>query len=195
MPMGLPVLLVHGIWDTGDKLAPIAKALERAGVPRTECVTLSKNDGSASMDELAAEIAPIAEQLGPQIDLVGFSMGALVSRSYVQRHGGRDRVRRFVSIAGPHEGTFWARFARPGALGIRDMAPGSAWIRELERDTDPWGACEVHTLWTPLDGMIVPPRSSRLPGSTSDRQIPVLMHRWLVDDPRAIAHVVDVLRL
>ena len=193
MPIRLPVLLVHGIWDTGLKLAPIAEALERAGVPRTECVTLSKNDGSSSMTELAREIAVIADGLGPRIDLVGFSMGALVSRTYLQRHGGRDRVRRFVSIAGPHRGTLWARFARSGALGIRDMSPTSALIADLARDPDPWGRCEVHTLWTPLDGMIVPPSSSQLPGSKSDRRIPIPMHRWLVSDDRAIAHVVRVL--
>jgi len=191
--MALPVLLVHGIWVVGAKLEPIARGLERAGVPKTTCITLSRNDGSVSMLSLASEVAAVAETLGPKIDLVGFSMGALVSRAYIQRHGGRDRVRRFVSIAGPQHGTFWARFAAPNAHGVRDMAPGSALLRDLESDADPWGAVEVHTLWTPLDTMIVPPRSSHLDGATSERQIPVGMHRWLVRDPRAIAYVVRVL--
>jgi triacylglycerol esterase/lipase EstA (alpha/beta hydrolase family) len=190
----LPVLLVHGIWDTGSKLAPIAHALEAAGAPKAECITLSINDGSARLLDLAAEVAKAAEALGPRIDLVGFSMGALVSRVYVQRLGGKDRVRRFVSIAGPHSGTVWARFAAARALGIRDMAPGSALLRELAADPDPWGSVEVHTLWTPFDGMIVPPRSSVLARSRSDRTFPIGLHRWLVTDPRAIAHVVDLLK-
>ena len=189
----LPVLLVHGIWDTGEKLAPIARALEAAGVPRAECITLSINDGSASMLDLAREVAAAAEKLGPKIDLVGFSMGALVSRVYIQRLGGRDRVRRFVSIAGPHAGTLWARFARPHALGVRDMAPGRALLRDLESDPDPWGEVEVHTLHTPFDGMIVPPRSSVLARAKSNESFRVGLHRWLVNDPRAIAHVVRVL--
>src|SRR5207342_504947 len=108
-----------------------------------------------------------------------FSMGALVARTYVLRLGGRDRVRRFVSIAGPQHGTLWARFARPEAIGIRDMAPGSALLADLASDRAGWGDVEVHTLWTPFDGMIVPPRSSLLPGARSDEQVPVLLHRWL----------------
>ncbi len=191
--MLLPVLLVHGIWDTGAKLAPMARALERAGVPRAESVTLSKNDGSAPLLELAREIATSAEALGPKIDLVGFSMGALIARAYVQRVGGRDRVRRFMSIAGPHHGTAWARFARAELRGVSDMRPHSELLRDLERDTDPWGSVEVHTLWTPFDLMIVPPRSSRLEGSTSELRLPIALHRWLADDARAIAHVVRVL--
>lgn len=189
----LPVLLVHGIWDTGAKLAAIARALEAAGAPRADAITLSKNDGSAPLLELAREVAAAAEALGPRIDLVGFSMGALVSRAYVQRLGGRDRVRRFVSISGPHDGTAWARFAGPAAHGVRDMRPGSALLTDLARDRDPWGRAEVHTLWTPFDGMIVPPRSSLLPGATSDLRLPIALHRWIVSDPRAIAHVVRVL--
>lgn len=189
----LPVLLVHGIWDTGAKLAPMARALERAGAPRAEPITLSKNDGSAPLRVLAAEVADAAAALGPRIDLVGFSMGALISRTYLQRLGGRERVRRFVSIAGPHAGTTWARFSGPRAHGIRDMRPGSALLSDLERDVDPWGAVQVHTLWTPYDLMIVPPRSSVLAAVESDTRLPIAMHRWLVSDPRAIDHVVGVL--
>jgi triacylglycerol lipase len=191
--MHLPVLLVHGIWDTGDKLAAMARALERAGAPRTVSVTLSKNDGSVPLRELAKEIAAVAETLGPKIDLVGFSMGALIARTYVQREGGRERVRRFVSIAGPQHGTMWARFSLPSHRGIADMRPGSALLRDLDADADPWRSVEVHTLWTPYDLMIVPPRSSRLRHAQSETVLPVRMHRWLVSDPRAIAHVVNVL--
>ena len=191
--MHLPVLLVHGIWDTGSKLAPIAHALEAAGIPRALSITLSKNDGSASIMDLAREVAAAAETLGPKIDLVGFSMGALIARTYIQRLGGRDRVRRFVSIAGPQHGTLWARFARPEAIGIRDMAPGSALLADLASDRDAWGDVEVHTLWTPFDGMIVPPRSSSMLGVRSETRVPSLLHRWLVNDPRAIAHVVRIL--
>jgi triacylglycerol esterase/lipase EstA (alpha/beta hydrolase family) len=191
--MHLPVLLVHGIWDTGTKLAPIARGLEAAGVPRTACITLSKNDGSVHLMDLAREVAAAAAALGPKIDLVGFSMGALISRAYVQRLGGRDHVRRFVSIAGPQNGTLWARFAGAGARGVRDMAPDSALLRDLETDADPWGDVEVHTLWTPYDGMIVPPRSSVMRGTRSDARLPILVHRWLASDPRAVEHVVRVL--
>jgi hypothetical protein len=66
-------------------------------------------------------------------------------------------------------------------------------LRELASDADPWGDVEVHTIWTPFDGMIVPPRSSMLDGAKSDTRFRIGMHRWLVDDPHVIAHVVRVL--
>ena len=44
----------------------------------------------------------------PRLDIVGFSMGALASRHYIQRGAGKQRVRRFVSISGPHAGTLTA---------------------------------------------------------------------------------------
>lgn len=189
----LPVLLVHGIWDTGDKLAPMARTLEAAGAPRAHAMTLSKNDGSVPLVELAAEVAAAAEALGPRIDLVGFSMGALVSRTYLQRLGGRARVRRFVSISGPHAGTRAAHLARSSLAGVRDMRPGSELLCSLAQDPDPWGEVEVHTMWTSLDLMILPPRSSVLPGARSDRAIPVALHRWIVTDRRALDHVVALL--
>ncbi len=189
----LPVLLVHGIWDTGAKLAPMARALEAAGAPRAHAMTLSKNDGSVPLVELAAEVAAAAEALGPRIDLVGFSMGALISRTYVQQLGGRGRVRRFVSISGPHAGTRAALLARSSLAGVRDMRPGSELLRSLAQDAEPWGEVEVHTMWTPLDLMILPPRSSILPAARSDRAIPVALHRWIVTDRRALDHVASLL--
>lgn len=189
----LPVLLVHGIWDTGAKLAHIAHALEQSGAPRAESISLTPNDGSAALTDLARQVATEAEKLGPKIDLVGFSMGALISRIYLQRLGGRDRVRRFVSIAGPHAGTLWARFAKPELLGVRDMRPGSALLRDLASDADPFGHVEVHTIWTPFDLMIVPPSSSRLATAKSERRIRIGMHRWVVNDARTIAHVLALL--
>jgi triacylglycerol esterase/lipase EstA (alpha/beta hydrolase family) len=190
--MALPVLLVHGIWDTGQKLAPMARALEAAGVPRAHALTLSKNDGSAPISALAEEVAAAARALGPRVDLVGFSMGALVSRYAVQRLGLRAHVRRFVSIAGPHAGTRMAGFL-PWMAGVRDMRVGSALLAGLAADPDPWGEVEVHVLYTPYDLMIVPATSARLPSTKSETKMPIAMHRWLVTDPRALAHVAAIL--
>ena len=35
-------------------------------------------------------------------------MGGIVARSYVQRFGGIERVRRFITISAPHRGTYVA---------------------------------------------------------------------------------------
>ena len=190
-----PVLLVHGIWKSGTQLAALARRLRTAGL-RAECVDLHPADGSAPILELAGQVARAADALlastgAPGLDLVGFSMGALVVRAYIQRLDGRARVRRYVSIAGPHAGTLTARLlAQPGA---RDMRPGSALLASLAADPDPWGPVEVHAFLTPYDLMVVPARTSLLAGARSTRVFPVLLHRWMVSDERVLGAVVEVL--
>jgi triacylglycerol lipase len=191
-----PVLLVHGIWDTGAKLGPLRRGLERAGLGPIEAIDLSPNDGRASILELASQVEHAARHLAlrescERIDIVGFSMGALVTRTYLQRLGGKERVRRFVSISGPHHGTVLA-FALPH-VGTRDMRPGSRLLTELATDPDPFGDVEVHVMYTPFDLMIVPATSSRIPGARSETRLPIPLHRWMIEDPRAIQRVAELL--
>lgn len=192
-----PVLLVHGIWDDGAKLARLSRGIEGRG-RRVEALDLVPNDGTARIRALAEEVAGRVERMRERydtekIDLVGFSMGALVARTFIQRVGGRARVRRFVSVSGPQHGTFDARllsFAKRYE-GIADMRPDSELLRDLASDEDPWGDVEVHVLYTPFDLMIVPPRSSELRGARSTTRIPVPLHRLMILHPRAIEAIVE----
>lgn len=192
-----PVLLVHGIWDRGAHLARMRAELEQRGLGPVRAIDLVPNDGRAPILELARQVGEhareLAERAGAErVDVVGFSMGALVTRAYVQRLDGKQRVRRFVSISGPHRGTATA-YALPFA-GCRDMRPGSAFLRGLEADRDPWGEVEVHVLYTPYDLMILPAASSRLPGARSEHVLPVALHRWMIHDARALERVARILR-
>jgi triacylglycerol lipase len=148
---------------------------------------LCPSSGRAPISELARQVAAQADTLRAQtgatrIDLLGFSMGALAARYYLQRGGGREQVRRFISISGPHAGTL-AAFALPLA-GVRDMRPGSALLRSLDADRDPFGGVEVHCIYTPFDLMIMPATSSILRGAQSTHSLPVLLHRWMIHDRR-----------
>jgi triacylglycerol lipase len=142
--------------------------------------------------QVAEEATALAEREGvSRVDVVGFSMGALVARWYVQRGGGKERVRRFVSISGPHAGTLTA-YALPFA-GVRDMRPGSSFLGDLEDDPDPFGAVEVHCVYTPFDLTIVPAKSSVLAGARSTRTFPVPVHRFMITDARVLDHVAGIL--
>lgn len=192
--MSIPVLLVHGIWNSSVQMMPLKRRLERAdrGV---DAIDLVPNDGRASIAELGAHVARAAEELArregsAQIDVVGFSMGALVSRWYLQRGGGKARVRRWISVAGPHHGTLNA-YALP-VPAARDMRPNSALLRDLAADADPFGGVEVHCVYTPFDLMIVPPKSGILPGARSVRSFRVPMHRFLITDRRVLDHVAEI---
>lgn len=183
--MNTPVVLVHGIWDSAARLEPLRAGLASRGITRTIALDLRPNDGSVPIPELATQLdAAVREALAgsgaARADVVGFSMGALVTRWWIQRGGGRDLARRFVSISGPHGGTHTAH-ALP-LKGARDMRPDSALLRDLARDADPWGEVEVHCLYTPYDLMILPARSSVLHGAKTTRSFPVKLHRWMLTD-------------
>jgi triacylglycerol lipase len=190
----VPVLLVHGIWDTAARIEPLRAGLALRGIEQVIAMDLRPNNGSALIPVLAEQVRDAVTQLGDtQVDLVGFSMGALVSRYYLQRLGGNTRVRRFVSISGPHAGTLMA-YGMPFA-GVKQMRPGSALLSDLSADADPWGKTEVHTLRTPYDLMIVPSTSSELSGSRSQVQFSVKMHRFMIQDSRVLDHVASLLRV
>lgn len=182
-----PVLLVHGIWDSPKQVEPLRQYLLASGALVVEAVTLDPNDASVSLAQSASQIEEFAGRLlastgAERIDLVGFSMGALISRYWLQRMDGRERTRRFISISGPHRGTSTAYFS--GKAGAREMRPGSTFLEDLASDPKPWGPVEVHALWSPFDLMIVPADSSKLPQSKSEQTVPVLLHPWMLTDKR-----------
>jgi len=192
----LPILVVNGLWGTTLDLAPMRAWLAtRTGRP-VQTLAFSPANGSAPIATLGAQVAAactalLREHNCTHIDLVGFSMGALASRYFVQRGDGKTVVRKFVSISGPHAGSFNAHFMP--LAGARDMRPGSKLLRDLASDSDPFGAVEVHVMYTPFDIMVVPPRSALLKEAKSTTKIPTLLHRFMITDPRALSHVESLL--
>ncbi len=191
-----PVLLVHGIWDDGARFDRMRAALEKAGHGPTAALDFTPNDGTGTIEQLGEQVERAAMELlergaASEIDLVGFSMGALVSRYWLQRMKGKERTRRFVSISGPHHGTATA-FAM-NKPGVVQMRPGSPLLSALRADRKPFGDVEVHTMWTPYDLMIVPARSSQLPLVAADHCMRIALHRWMITHPRSIERVVSIL--
>lgn len=191
----LPVLLVHGIDDDHRTMLPLQRHLAAQGWHHLKAIDLVPNDGTAGIDVLAGQVDRAAQALmqetgSPRVDVVGFSMGALVSRYWMQQEGGKRYVRRFVSLAGPHQGT-WAAYTRANAGG-RQMRPGSALLVALDRDADPWGEVQVWSFWTPYDLVIVPASSSVLPRARH-ATFPVLLHPWMLTDERVLRAVSQAL--
>jgi triacylglycerol lipase len=191
-----PVLLVHGLWDSSVRIAPLARGLASRGIGPIACVDLVPSDGRAPIAVLGEQVAASADALrvehaAPRIDLVGFSMGALACRYYLQRCGGAAFARRFISISGPHRGTLTA-YALPFA-GVRQMRPGSELLLGLERDPAPFGDVQVHCIYTPYDLMVVPATSALLTGAHSTHRVPISFHRWMLRDRRVLDLVATLL--
>ncbi|MDC0833825.1 lipase [Leptolyngbya valderiana BDU 20041] len=188
-----PVVLVHGIGDTGAVFEQLASRLSSEG-KSVYTIDLVPSDGTAGLDRLAHQVAEfVGDRLGSDrpFDLVGFSMGGLVARYYVQRLGGVERVERLITISSPHQGT-WTAYALD-RVGCHQMRPNSEFLLELDRDArDLLGQIDFTSIWTPYDLMILPARSSQLSVGT-DRQIPVALHSWMLEDLRCIELVVETL--
>jgi triacylglycerol lipase len=195
-----PILLVHGLMDTSSKMRIISSYLRGLGWQVFD-IDLTPNNGDCRLEILAQQVADfvdrtfgpeqsLAEPLCKRIDLLGFSMGGLVTRYYLQRLGGLARVQRYISISAPNHGTIAAYFSlRPGCMQMR---PDSDFIRDLNRDVDRLNSLNLTTIWTPFDLIILPPTSSQL-GIGTDISIPVVAHPLMVADNRTLNAISNAL--
>ena len=184
----LPVVLVPGIWDKPPVFDRLTARLRRSG-RSAFVISLDPNDGSVTLEQSADELRQfIDSKIGPRrsLDMVSFSMGGLVARYYAQRLGGLARIRHFVTISTPHHGTGTA-YLEP-LPGVRQMRPGSPFLQDLDRDVSGLAQVSVTSIWSPLDLVISPAVSSRLPFG-SEVQIPVLLHFLMPGDARVIGAV------
>ena len=186
-----PVVLVHGIFSSGDDMERLTRHLRAQGREVFQ-PTLTPNGGHAPIEELARQLAEFAAQkIAQRFDLIGFSMGGLIARHYLQRLGGIARVGRVITMATPHHGTLMARFRNlPGWVQMRR---GSEFLRDLARDADVLRAIPFTSFRTPLDAVIVPARSSVIPQARNVRMW-AAMHPSFILEMRCIRAVAAALR-
>jgi triacylglycerol lipase len=186
-----PILLIHGIGDDQRVFDSMAAYLGDRGWA-IHCLDLQPNKGQIGLDQLALQICEYVQAHladGP-FDLLGFSMGGIVSRYYLQRLGGLLKVQRFITLSSPHNGTVTA-YARQRP-GVKQMRPGSAFLRDLNSTLEDLQQVQFTSLWTPCDLMILPAHSSRLPVGRMG-QIPVLAHPLMLRDRRVFEAVATAL--
>ncbi|NET57902.1 MAG: alpha/beta fold hydrolase [Symploca sp. SIO2E6] len=186
------VLLVHGISNTKAIFRYMSTYLEEQGWS-VDGLNLIPNNGTASLEQLAKQVADYIERhFDPEkpLDIVGFSMGGLVSRYYIQRLGGIKRVQRYVNISAPNNGTWTAYLL--SRLGCVQMRPNSKFLQDLNRDCQMLESLNFTRLWTPFDLMIFPASSSRMPVG-KEVKIPVLIHVWMIKDHRCLQAVAAAL--
>ena len=169
------VVLVHGFLETGSAFKTLQTRLERRGfecyVPR-----LKPSDGRGGLENIAVRLKQdIDTKFGKTepINLVGYSMGGIVSRQYLQHLGGAERCENFVTVSSPHHGTK-AAWLYP-TRGAEEMRPGSTFLASLHHSQDRLGKIPITSYRTPMDLMILPPESS-VWERAENLEFPVLMH-------------------
>ncbi len=187
------VILVHGLLNTAGSLRKMARFLEDRGF-RTHLPRLKPSTGQKGIDELAAKLKAYIDENFAQdevFNLVGFSMGGLVCRYYIQRLNGLGRVHRFVSLSTPHYGS-WLAYAIPNN-GCRQMRPRSPFLEELNRDVHILKGKHIASLWTPFDLMVLPARNSIL-AIGGELKLLVPIHRLMISNRKSINAVAELLQ-
>lgn len=177
-------VLVHGFFQNKWRCYGFLKHdLEKRGV---ECLvpSLKPADARDGIPALAAQLKrEIDTRFGPSdpILLVGFSMGGLVSRHYLQELGGSGRCKGLVTISSPHHGTRLAALY-PGE-GAEQMRIGSEWLARLAATEHRLGGIPTVSYRTPADLVILPSRSSEW--SRADNVvIPCPLHPMMTWSPK-----------
>ncbi len=188
-----PVLLIHGILVQARVFRRMANYLTRSGWD-VHALNLTPHLGEVGIDELAVQIADYIDKnftTKQTIDIVGFSMGGIVSRYYIQRLEGIKKVQRFISISAPHYGTKMAYLLNsPGCLQMR---PDSPFLADLNRDVAMLAKLNFTSIWTPWDFVIVPANSSKMPVG-KEVKLSVVIHGLMTRHPATIKAVAEALR-
>lgn len=164
----LPVLLIHGYVCNRGFWAPLSRVLAAA---RVQHDALDLEPVAGSIDGFVPLVAGAVEALcarsgSDRVIIVAHSMGGLVARAYLQRHGAA-RIARVITLGTPHHGTALAN------LGVGENArqmsrPGgqcSAWLAQLAASETPALRAGITSIWSQHDNIVAPQASAQLPGA------------------------------
>jgi triacylglycerol lipase len=151
------VAFVHGYAAAGAVFDPLRSLVEeRLGVETVEFTYLPTESFTTIVDRLSERLDRIAAR--SRIDLVGHSLGGLISRWYLQELGGARHVDRLITLATPHAGTRSAKVAL-GPLRSALLPNGNV-VRRLSASRAAASGVAHTALVAGADLMVSPPASA-----------------------------------
>jgi triacylglycerol esterase/lipase EstA (alpha/beta hydrolase family) len=193
-PAALPVLLLHGVLCNAGVWTGMKRRLDAEGLGPVYALSYGPPLASIELfaDQVAAKVDGILAATGARrVIIVGHSMGGLVARAYLRRHGS-DRVARVVTIGTPHAGSVHA-WMFPG-MSLSQLRPGNAWLAELPGPDGGGSLPPMVSLWSWHDSMVAPQTSSRL-ADGDNIELSGVGHNALLGDPEVLARVAEQIRL
>lgn len=192
-PARAPVLLLHGVLCNAGSMRGLAKDLAARNVGPVYTMSYGPPLESIELfvDQVAGKIDAILSATGAsQVALVGHSMGGLVGRAYLRRHGAA-KVSTLMTLGTPHHGSVHA-WMFPGT-SLAQLRPDNAWLAELNRATVVPAGTRVVSLWSWHDSMVAPQTSARLDGA-ENIALPGIGHNALVGNHRVFDLVAAEMR-
>ena len=161
---GLPVLLIHGYACNSGYWLPMSKLLARAGISH---YGVDLEPPGAPIDDFVPQVDAAVERLcaatgSTQVIVLAHSMGGLVARAYLRRHGAA-RIARVITLGTPHHGTTLAGFG-PGSNAVQ-MRRDSAWLASLAANEANLQRQLFSSIYSVHDNIVAPQESSDLPGA------------------------------
>lgn len=166
-----PILFVHGLAGHPGNFGPMRAWFSFMGRTRTWSMSFEEAETMQQMaDQLSQAVTDVVRINGlapdTRIDIVAHSMGGLISRLALEHPETAARIGTLVTLGTPHEGTQAARLAVTSR--VLDLRPDSEVVRRLALQL-PWqrqhGMPRLVALWSPVDMLLMPPDSARVPGA------------------------------
>jgi len=188
-----PIILIHGLWNTSSIFSSITSKLDDAGIEYF-APTLKHSYGITSIIDLTNTLNELVLEkygLEKEIDILGFSMGGIIGRYWIQKFNGYKRTRRFISIGSPHKGTLIAQLVPEYPFrGISEMKLNSKFLRELSKNDFFLNDIDCINFFTYWDLMVFPSWWSNL---DIGEKIPlkVYKHRNLVRNKFSVKKIIE----
>lgn len=173
-PAGLPVLLIHGYGCNSGYWQAMSKALTAARISHhamtLEPVFASIDDYLPALHLAIEEL--LADCASTSAILIGHSMGGLVCRAYLRKHGSAH-IAKVITIGTPHHGTALANHGigknvQQMALEFRaDGTASSLWLRALNAGETAATRALIVSIYSHHDNIIAPQLSCYLDGATN----------------------------
>jgi triacylglycerol esterase/lipase EstA (alpha/beta hydrolase family) len=165
-----PIIFVHGHGGGPGNFLPMRTYFGRSGRTRTYAFSLLPGE---PLEGMALRLARMIEDVvvvnglpadTAQVDVVGHSLGGIVSRLALTSKATARRVRTLVTLGSPHHGTDIAYLTREPA--VRRLLPDSEIMTRL-RTQLPWSSDlpRLVSLWSRRDMLVLPQSSACVPGA------------------------------
>lgn len=158
-----PLLLIHGYGCSRAAWWWHRRWLEAAGWPvatvNLEPIYTNIENYVTTVQRRIDEV--LAATGAEQVILIGHSMGGLVARAYLRRHGSA-KVLRLVTLGTPHGGSELARLGF--GVNARQMRPGSDWLTALSEDAP---VVDSFVIYSQHDNYVIPQGNLEWKGAKS----------------------------